>query len=180
MKVFKIKSLDEWHPIVQGEIIQFEPGKSGRALHMEFNVSDKTRVMASHVADMTGAVMLAASDGQFTVQVSHEDTLYISVKAEDLDASVYLKTRDHSHVVAAVSTDKITEIAPRRTRNPELDYMMAVMRHNEEQRDRKFAAEVARIRAEQKDGDARVIEPVRKAPPEPEDEQKADDAADQS
>lgn len=164
MKTFKIKALADWHQIVHGEILAFEPARSGRQLTMEFNVSETVRVMASPVADMTGAVMLAASDGQFAVEVSHEETLYVSVRADNPDASVYLKTRDNSHLVPKFSQEKITEVAPRRVRNVELDTMMAVMRHNEEMRDRKLAAEIRRIRAEMKPGDAKILEPVRTSP----------------
>ncbi|WP_413876357.1 hypothetical protein [Albidovulum sp.] len=148
MKTFKLKALADWRRVAGDEILDFPVGDGeGRRVVIDFNVSVPVQVYGADNADMVGEVLLAASDGQFTVECATREPLYVQVRAQVADAVVYYKTWASDHRVAKVSEEKYTSIEMRRARNPEMERMMLVMRLNAQAREARLSEEMAALTA---------------------------------
>lgn len=146
MKSFKLQGLADWVRIGPDEIMQFDAGESGRRIAVEFNVSKPVEVYAAPHKDMDGEVLLAASDGQFAVEVATREPVFMQVRVADPASVVFMRSRTADHRVSKVSLDKFTSIEMRRTRNPELHRMMMMVRLNAQAREDRMAAEVAALK----------------------------------
>lgn len=166
MKTFKLKSLAEWHRVEPSEVLEFAVNEGeGRRLALDFNVSAPVQVFGADNADMVGEVLLAACDGQFSVECSTRNYLYVQVRAENPGAVVFYKTWAADHRVAKVSEEKYTSIEMRRQRNPEMERIMLLMRLNAQAREARLAEEMAALKAKldgmvQANGDGEVVEPA--------------------
>jgi len=164
MKTFKLKALADWQRVEPNDVLEFTVNEGeGRRLALDFNVSAPVQVYGADNADMVGEVLLAASEGQFSVECATREPLYVQVRSENPGAVVFYKTWAADHRVAKVSEEKYTSIEMRRQRNPEMERMMLLMRLNAQAREARLSEEMALLRSkldamEQTNADGEVVE----------------------
>jgi hypothetical protein len=148
MKTFDVKALSGWSPVQPNEVLAFEAAGESRAVRLMVNAVDKVAVYAADNAEMTGAVLVGASDGLFAVAYTATGESFVRF-AFSGKAAVFVQGAAPSHVVQATDDEKYTSIIPPdRRSNSEVQRMMHLMRINEKRREEALSGELAELRRE--------------------------------
>lgn len=119
-------NLDKWDRLAEGQSLKFINDRP-RTVRLEVNAPVKS---ALYVVDHTGEVhFLALVEGRDTIEFSSGGAFELTVEGAD----VLVYTADGADISNKIVAPKIfTKIVERRRRNPELEYMAAVMQRNME------------------------------------------------
>lgn len=133
--MINLKNLDKWLHLMEGEMVSFAKVEP-RTVRVEVNAPFETRL---YVTRNEEPVFLALVEGLEVVSfgVDGPFTLY-----GDSQLSLYSSELE-SVSFEVLEPEIFTEIAERRARNPELEYMMQKMQQNMERRLAKAEAELA-------------------------------------
>lgn len=156
MQFFKTGAIANWHKWNASDLMQFDADGS-RTVQLDFNTNEVVEVWASQKEDMTEAVMVAASGGQFRVSFTVASTAFVQISAHE-DTTIFCRGHAPDMRVPASEAPAFTSINPTRRTNTEFDRMMMIMRHNENMRQAEFDRQLKQAFAEPAPTDAAVTE----------------------
>ena len=164
MKRYQIQALDGWTNLKLNETLEFEVRGNSRTIRVEFNTSDKIALYGSYTKDFKDEKLLisAGVEGLFTLITSISRTLYVRAVAKDKSVSITYKNRASDHIVEKMSDVKFTGLEMRRTRNPEMERLMHMVKTAQTEREQILLAEIAKVKAQNEE----VIEDNAKTFPE--------------
>ena len=154
MKRYQIQALDGWNKLKLNETLEFVVKGTSRTIRVEFNTSDKVALYGSNTKDFKDEKLLVSDEGLFTLITSISSTLYVRAVAKDKSASITYKNRASDHIVEKMSDVKFTGLEMRRTRNPEMERLMHMVKTAQSEREQILLAEIAKVKAQ----NAEVIE----------------------
>lgn len=162
MKRYQIQALDGWNKLKLNETLEFVVKGNSRTIRVEFNTSDKVALYGSNTKDFKDEKLLVSDEGLFTLITSISSTLYVRAVAKDKSASITYKNRASDHIVEKMSDVKFTGLEMRRTRNPEMERLMHMVKTAQSEREQILLAEIAKVKAQNEE----VIEDNAKTFPE--------------
>ena len=148
MKRYQIQALDGWNKLKLNETLEFVVKGNSRTIRVEFNTSDKVALYGSNTKDFKDEKLLVSDEGLFTLITSISSTLYVRAVAKDKSASITYKNRASDHIVEKMSDVKFTGLEMRRTRNPEMERLMHMVKTAQSQREQILLAEIAKVKAQ--------------------------------
>jgi len=154
MKRYQIQALDGWNKLKLNETLEFVVKGNSRTIRVEFNTSDKVALYGSNTKDFKDEKLLVSEEGLFTLITSISSTLYVRAVSKDKSASITYKNRASDHNVEKMSDVKFTGLEMRRTRNPEMERLMHMVKTAQSEREQILLAEIAKVKAQ----NAEVIE----------------------
>jgi hypothetical protein len=154
MKRYQIQALDGWNKLKLNETLEFVVKGTSRTIRVEFNTSDKVALYGSNTKDFKDEKLLVSDEGLFTLITSISSTLYVRAVSKDKSASITYKNRASDHIVEKMSDVKFTGLEMRRTRNPEMERLMHMVKTAQSEREQILLAEIAKVKAQ----NAEVIE----------------------
>ena len=162
MKRYQIQALDGWNKLKLNETLEFVVKGNSRTIRVEFNTSDKVALYGSNTKDFKDEKLLVSDEGLFTLITSISSTLYVRAVSKDKSASITYKYRASDHIVEKMSDVKFTGLEMRRTRNPEMERLMHMVKTAQSEREQFLLAEIAKVKAQNEE----VIEDNAKTFPE--------------
>ena len=162
MKRYQIQALDGWNKLKLNETLEFTVKGSSRTIRVEFNTSDKVALYGSNTKDFADEKLLVSEEGLFTLITSISQTLYVRAASKEKSASITYKNRASDHNVEKMSDIKFTGLEMRRTRNPEMERLMHMVKTAQSEREQILLAEIAKVKTQ----NVEVIEDVKGAFPE--------------
>ena len=162
MKRYQIQALDGWNKLKLNETLEFVVKGNSRTIRVEFNTSDKVALYGSNTKDFKDEKLLVSDEGLFTLITSISSTLYVRAVSKDKSASITYKNRASDHIVEKMSDVKFTGLEMRRTRNPEMERLMHMVKTAQSEREQILLAEIAKVKAQHEE----VIEDNAKTFPE--------------
>jgi len=162
MKRYQIQALDGWNKLKLNETLEFVVKGNSRTIRVEFNTSDKVALYGSNTKDFKDEKLLVSDEGLFTLITSISSTLYVRAVSKDKSASITYKNRASDHIVEKMSDVKFTGLEMRRTRNPEMERLMHMVKTAQSEREEILLAEIAKVKAQNEE----VIEDNAKTFPE--------------
>lgn len=162
MKRYQIQALDGWNKLKLNETLEFVVKGNSRTIRVEFNTSDKVALYGSNTKDFKDEKLLVSEEGLFTLITSISSTLYVRAVSKDKSASITYKNRASDHIVEKMSDVKFTGLEMRRTRNPEMERLMHMVKTAQSEREQILLAEIAKVKAQNEE----VIEDNAKTFPE--------------
>jgi len=135
MKRYQIQALDGWNKLKLNETLEFVVKGNSRTIRVEFNTSDKVALYGSNTKDFKDEKLLVSDEGLFTLITSISSTLYVRAVAKDKSASITYKNRASDHIVEKMSDVKFTGLEMRRTRNPEMERLMHMVKTAQSERE---------------------------------------------
>ncbi|MDB4277873.1 hypothetical protein N9895_02415 [Gammaproteobacteria bacterium] len=162
MKRYQIQALDGWNKLKLNETLEFTVKGTSRTIRVEFNTSDKVALYGSHTKDFADEKLLVSEEGLFTLITSISQTLYVRAASKEKSASITYKNRASDHNVEKMSDIKFTGLEMRRTRNPEMERLMHMVKTAQSEREQILLAEIAKVKTQ----NVEVIEDVKGAFPE--------------
>ena len=162
MKRYQIQALDGWNKLKLNETLEFVVKGNSRTIRVEFNTSDKVALYGSNTKDFKEEKLLVSDEGLFTLITSISSTLYVRAVSKDKSASITYKNRASDHIVEKMSDVKFTGLEMRRTRNPEMERLMHMVKTAQSEREQILLAEIAKVKAQNEE----VIEDNAKTFPE--------------
>jgi len=162
MKRYQIQALDGWNKLKLNETLEFVVKGTSRTIRVEFNTSDKVALYGSNTKDFKDEKLLVSDEGLFTLITSISSTLYVRAVSKDKSASITYKNRASDHIVEKMSDVKFTGLEMRRTRNPEMERLMHMVKTAQSEREQILLAEIAKVKAQNEE----VIEDNAKIFPE--------------
>ncbi len=162
MKRYQIQALDGWNKLKLNETLEFVVKGNSRTIRVEFNTSDKVALYGSNTKDFKDEKLLVSDEGLFTLITSISSTLYVRAVSKDKSASITYKNRASDHIVEKMSDVKFTGLEMRRTRNPEMERLMHMVKTAQTEREQILLAEIAKVKAQNEE----VIEDNAKTFPE--------------
>ena len=162
MKRYQIQALDGWNKLKLNETLEFVVKGNSRTIRVEFNTSDKVALYGSNTKDFKDEKLLVSDEGLFTLITSISSTLYVRAVSKDKSASITYKNRASDHIVEKMSDVKFTGLEMRRTRNPEMERLMHMVKTAQSEREQILLAEIAKVKAQNEE----VIEDNAKTFPE--------------
>jgi hypothetical protein len=162
MKRYQIQALDGWNKLKLNETLEFVVKGTSRTIRVEFNTSDKVALYGSNTKDFKDEKLLVSDEGLFTLITSISSTLYVRAVSKDKSASITYKNRASDHIVEKMSDVKFTGLEMRRTRNPEMERLMHMVKTAQSEREQILLAEIAKVKAQNEE----VIEDNAKTFPE--------------
>ena len=154
MKRYQIQALDGWNKLKLNETLEFVVKGNSRTIRVEFNTSDKVALYGSNTKDFKDEKLLVSDEGLFTLITSISSTLYVRAVAKDKSASITYKNRASDHIVEKMSDVKFTGLEMRRTRNPEMERLMHMVKTAQSEREQILLTEIAKV----KEANEEVIE----------------------
>jgi hypothetical protein len=148
MKRYQIQALDGWNKLKLNETIEFVVKGNSRTIRVEFNTSDKVALYGSNTKDFKDEKLLVSDEGLFTLITSISSTLYVRAVSKDKSASITYKNRASDHIVEKMSDVKFTGLEMRRTRNPEMERLMHMVKTAQSEREQLLLAEIAKVKAQ--------------------------------
>ena len=148
MKRYQIQALDGWNKLKLNETLEFVVKGNSRTIRVEFNTSDKVALYGSNTKDFKDEKLLVSDEGLFTLITSISSTLYVRAVSKDKSASITYKNRASDHIVEKMSDVKFTGLEMRRTRNPEMERLMHMVKTAQSQREQILLAEIAKVKAQ--------------------------------
>ena len=148
MKRYQIQALDGWNKLKLNETLEFVVKGNSRTIRVEFNTSDKVALYGSNTKDFKDEKLLVSDEGLFTLITSISSTLYVRAVAKDKSASITYKNRASDHIVEKMSDVKFTGLEMRRTRNPEMERLMHMVKTAQSEREQILLAEIAKVKAQ--------------------------------
>ena len=162
MKRYQIQALDGWNKLKLNETLEFVVKGNSRTIRVEFNTSDKVALYGSNTKDFKDEKLLVSDEGLFTLITSISSTLYVRAVSKDKSASITYKNRASDHIVEKMSDIKFTGLEMRRTRNPEMERLMHMVKTAQSEREQILLSEIAKVKAQNEE----VIEDNAKTFPE--------------
>jgi len=162
MKRYQIQALDGWNKLKLNETLEFVVKGNSRTIRVEFNTSDKVALYGSSTNDFKDEKLLVSDEGLFTLITSISSTLYVRAVSKDKSASITYKNRASDHIVEKMSDVKFTGLEMRRTRNPEMERLMHMVKTAQSEREQILLSEIAKVKAQNEE----VIEDNAKTFPE--------------
>jgi len=162
MKRYQIQALDGWNKLKLNETLEFVVKGNSRTIRVEFNTSDKVALYGSNTKDFKDEKLLVSDEGLFTLITSISSTLYVRAVSKDKSASITYKNRASDHIVEKMSDVKFTGLEMRRTRNPEMERLMHMVKTAQSEREQILLSEIAKVKAQNEE----VIEDNAKTFPE--------------
>ena len=162
MKRYQIQALDGWNKLKLNETLEFVVKGTSRTIRVEFNTSDKVALYGSNTKDFKDEKLLVSDEGLFTLITSISTTLYVRAVSKDKSASITYKNRASDHIVEKMSDVKFTGLEMRRTRNPEMERLMHMVKTAQTEREQILLSEIAKVKAQNEE----VIEDNAKTFPE--------------
>jgi len=162
MKRYQIQALDGWNKLKLNETLEFVVRGNSRTIRVEFNTSDKVALYGSNTKDFKDEKLLVSDEGLFTLITSISNTLYVRAVSKDKSASITYKNRASDHIVEKMSDVKFTGLEMRRTRNPEMERLMHMVKTAQSEREQILLSEIAKVKAQNEE----VIEDNAKTFPE--------------
>ena len=162
MKRYQIQALDGWNKLKLNQTIEFVVKGNSRTIRVEFNTSDKVALYGSNTKDFADEKLLVSDEGLFTLITSISSTLYVRAVSKDKSASITYKNRASDHIIEKMSDVKFTGLEMRRTRNPEMERLMHMVKTAQSEREQILLAEIAKVKAQNEE----VIEDNAKTFPE--------------
>lgn len=154
MKRYQIQALDGWNKLKLNETLEFVVKGNSRTIRVEFNTSDKIALYGSNSKNFKDEKLLVSDEGLFTLITSISSTLYVRAVSKDKSASITYKNRASDHIVEKMSDVKFTGLEMRRTRNPEMERLMHMVKTAQSEREQFLLSEIAKVKAQ----NAEVIE----------------------
>lgn len=148
MKRYQIQALDGWNKLKLNETLEFVVKGNSRTIRVEFNTSDKVALYGSSTKDFKDEKLLVSDEGLFTLITSISSTLYVRAVSKDKSASITYKNRASDHIVEKMSDVKFTGLEMRRTRNPEMERLMHMVKTAQSEREQILLAEIAKVKAQ--------------------------------
>lgn len=148
MKRYQIQALDGWNKLKLNETLEFVVKGNSRTIRVEFNTSDKVALYGSSTKDFKDEKLLVSEEGLFTLITSISSTLYVRAVSKDKSASITYKNRASDHIVEKMSDIKFTGLEMRRTRNPEMERLMHMVKTAQSEREQILLAEIAKVKAQ--------------------------------
>lgn len=148
MKRYQIQALDGWNKLKLNETLEFVVKGTSRTIRVEFNTSDKVALYGSSTKDFKDEKLLVSEEGLFTLITSISSTLYVRAVSKDKSASITYKNRASDHIVEKMSDIKFTGLEMRRTRNPEMERLMHMVKTAQSEREQILLAEIAKVKAQ--------------------------------
>ena len=148
MKRYQIQALDGWNKLKLNETLEFVVKGTSRTIRVEFNTSDKVALYGSNTKDFKDEKLLVSDEGLFTLITSISSTLYVRAVSKDKSASITYKNRASDHIVEKMSDVKFTGLEMRRTRNPEMERLMHMVKTAQSEREQILLAEIAKVKAQ--------------------------------
>ena len=148
MKRYQIQALDGWNKLKLNETLEFVVKGNSRTIRVEFNTSDKVALYGSNTKDFKDEKLLVSDEGLFTLITSISSTLYVRAVSKDKSASITYKNRASDHIVEKMSDVKFTGLEMRRTRNPEMERLMHMVKTAQSEREQILLAEIAKVKAQ--------------------------------
>ena len=162
MQRYQIQALDGWNKLKLNETLEFVVKGNSRTIRVEFNTSDKVALYGSNTKDFADEKLLVSEEGLFTLITSISSTLYVRAVSKDKSASITYKNRASDHIVEKMSDIKFTGLEMRRTRNPEMERLMHMVKTAQSEREQILLSEIAKVKAQNEE----VIEDNAKTFPE--------------
>ena len=162
MKRYQIQALDGWNKLKLNQTLEFVVKGNSRTIRVEFNTSDKVALYGSNTKDFKDEKLLVSDEGLFTLITSISSTLYVRAVSKDKSASITYKNRASDHIVEKMSDVKFTGLEMRRTRNPEMERLMHMVKTAQSEREQILLSEIAKVKAQNEE----VIEDNAKTFPE--------------
>ena len=162
MKRYQIQAIDGWNKLKLNETLEFVVKGNSRTIRVEFNTSDKVALYGSNTKDFADEKLLVSEEGLFTLITSISSTLYVRAVSKDKSASITYKNRASDHIVEKMSDIKFTGLEMRRTRNPEMERLMHMVKTAQSEREQILLSEIAKVKAQNEE----VIEDNAKTFPE--------------
>ena len=162
MKRYQIQALDGWNKLKLNETLEFVVKGNSRTIRVEFNTSDKVALYGSNTKDFKDEKLLVSDEGLFTLITSISSTLYVRAVSKDKSASITYKNRASDHIVEKMSDVKFTGLEMCRTRNPEMERLMHMVKTAQSEREQILLSEIAKVKAQNEE----VIEDNAKTFPE--------------
>jgi len=148
MKRYQIQALDGWNKLKLNETLEFVVKGNSRTIRVEFNTSDKVALYGSNTKDFKDEKLLVSDEGLFTLITSISSTLYVRAVSKDKSASITYKNRASDHIVEKMSDVKFTGLEMRRTRNPEMERLIHMVKTAQSEREQILLAEIAKVKAQ--------------------------------
>lgn len=148
MKRYQIQALDGWNKLKLNQTLEFVVKGNSRTIRVEFNTSDKVALYGSNTKDFKDEKLLVSEEGHFTLITSISSTLYVRAVSKDKSVSITYKNRASDHIVEKMSDVKFTGLEMRRTRNPEMERLMHMVKTAQSEREQILLAEIAKVKAQ--------------------------------
>lgn len=148
MKRYQIQALDGWNKLKLNQTLEFVVKGNSRTIRVEFNTSDKVALYGSNTKDFKDEKLLVSDEGLFTLITSISSTLYVRAVSKDKSASITYKNRASDHIVEKMSDVKFTGLEMRRTRNPEMERLMHMVKTAQSEREQILLSEIAKVKAQ--------------------------------
>lgn len=145
MKRYQIQALDGWNKLNLNENLEFKVSGSSRTIRVEFNTSDKVALYASKTKDFKDEILLVSDEGLFTLITSLSGTTYIRAVSKEKNVSITYKNRAQDHTIQKMSDVKFTGLEMRRTRNPEMERLMHMIKTETSKREQILIDQVERL-----------------------------------
>jgi len=145
MKRYQIQALDGWNKLNLNENLEFKVSGSSRTIRVEFNTSDKVALYASKTKDFKDEILLVSDEGLFTLITSLSGTTYIRAVSKEKSVSITYKNRAQDHTIQKMSDVKFTGLEMRRTRNPEMERLMHMIKTETSKREQILIDQVERL-----------------------------------
>jgi len=145
MKRYQIQALDGWNKLNLNENLEFKVTGSSRTIRVEFNTSEKVAIYASKTNDFKDEILLVSDEGLFTLITSLSGTTYIRAVSKDKNVSITYKNRAQDHTIEKMSDVKFTGLEMRRTRNPEMERLMHMIKTETSKREQILINQVERL-----------------------------------
>lgn len=141
MSIFNLGGLQEWHPAIVGDLIDFDVPQDGfRAVR--FDVIADRRVSAYAVTAEGTTWLLGVGDGQFSCRFTTADRVAISFACEDQDAVIFIRSPVDTQVIGESAEATFTTIEPRQAGpSDDIRRMMMIMQLNQQRREAALRAE---------------------------------------
>lgn len=163
MKRYQIQALDGWNKLNLNENLQFNVSGSSRTIRVEFNTSDKVALYASKTKDFNEEKLLVSETGLFTLITSLSGTTYIRAVSKEKSVSITYKNRAQDHTIEKMSDVKFTGLEMRRTRNPEMERLMHMIKTETSKREQLLIDQVERLTKKDEviENDAKAFPPLK-------------------
>jgi len=145
MKRYQIQALDGWNKLKLNENLEFKVIGNHRTIRVEFNTSEKVAIYASNTKSFDDEKLLVSDEGLFTLITTVSSTTYIRAVSKDKNVSITYKNRAQDHTIQKLSDVKFTGLEMRRTRNPEMERLMHMIKTETSKREQILIDQVERL-----------------------------------
>lgn len=142
---FNLGALADWQPFGVGEVLQFDlPGADFR--RVEFDIMAEELVSVRATLGEEGDACVAVGQGFMSVAFTTDHAVQVTLYGPP-EASVMIRTRAATQVIAPSKEPTFTKLEPRSRRmDDQFTRMMRIMEHNARRREAVLLEELSEVR----------------------------------